>query len=77
MNTLEKIRDRLETLVQNKIDRNPECYRKQWCPSGAGYGAGEWEYDEEQAKSDAIDDIYDWIEDYQMIELFKELLRGL
>lgn len=72
-----KISNRLETLIQDKIDRNPEHYHKLWAGSGAGYGAGEWEYDEDKAKEDVIDDIYDWVEDDQMITLFQELLRRL
>lgn len=74
---LAKMADRLETLVEYKIDRNPEHYHKLWAGSGAGYGAGEWEYDEDKAKEDVIDDIYDWVEDDQMITLFQELLRIL
>ena len=69
-----KISNRLETLIQDKIDRNPEHYHKLWAGSGAGYGAGEWEYDEDKAREDVIEDEEFWQEDKEMMDLFGQLL---
>lgn len=77
---LDKIGKRLETLVQYKIERNPEEYQKQWCDygyinTGVGFRScgGEWEYDEIQAKEDIINDC-EWTEDEEICELINELL---
>lgn len=70
---LDKMRARLEKLVDKKIDYNPEKYQTCWALSGAGIGAGEWEYDEIKAREDLIDD-EDWFEDEEMTELIGELL---
>lgn len=51
-------------LAQKKIEREPEEYRTQFCDygyynNGCGWvsSGGEWEYDEEQAYNDAVDEM--------------------
>lgn len=70
---LNKMKVRLDELVDRKIDYNPEKYQTCWALSGAGIGAGEWEYDETKAREDVIDD-EDWLEDEEIRELIEELL---
>lgn len=73
---LNKMKVRLDELVDRKIDYNPEKYQTCWALSGAGIGAGEWEYDENKALEDVLDDD-DWFEDEEMTDLIKELLWEL
>lgn len=74
---LNKISSRLDELTDKKIDYSPEDYHKCWALSGAGIGAGEWEYDEDKAREDVIEDQEWWQEDEEMTNLIKELLWRL
>ena len=74
---LAKMADRLETLVEYKIERHPDDYYIRTTTGGFGYeGCAKNEdiYDESRAHEDVIEDIYDWAEDDQMMELVKQLL---
>lgn len=69
---LDKISERLETIIQDRIERNPDKYYLPHEDDGFGGKV----YDEVKVREDVIDDCL-WTEDSQIVELINKLLWEL